>query len=468
MKKLLSLILGATLVFSCTDQLEEIQPQNSVSDFVAFSDGTTALGTLMGVYSSAQDGDVLGGTSAMVQEFQSDNVEFLGSFPTFNDVKNYVTLSDNGSTGAIYRDNFRLILTANNVIANIPLVADEQFQQATRDQYVAEAKFLRALAYFNLVNMFGAPYSDNNGAGLGVPIVTEAFTGDVILFERATTAEVHGQIIQDLNEALPDLPTSFSAAEGGRGRATQGAVRAFFARLHLIRGEYPQAADFAGQLINNPDYELGADYSFFGQDTDEHIFLIQNSTIDGSSWATWFNGADLGARGDAPFSQDLLDAHDPADRRLTDLSVQGVNADDGNSIFTTKFPDAVNNSDDSPVFRITEMYLTRAEALAETNGINQESIDLINDLRARAGLADVAAGDFATPADLITLILDERRKELAFEGHRRNDLLRRRQGLRPAGDANFADAAFGQPKTLLPIPQREVDLNPNLVQNAGY
>jgi hypothetical protein len=164
----------------------------------------------------------------------------------------------------------------------------------------------------------------------------------------------------------------------------------------------------------------------------------------------------------------LLAASAANDRRVTDLSRIGVDAENRNSLFTTKYPDAVNNSDDSPVIRTTEIYLNRAEALAELNGVNAESLQIINTLRTRAGLPSFVTGDFASSAAFMNTILDERRKELAFEGHRRNDLLRKGRNLRPIGDTNFAAAAFGQNLTIFPIPQREMDLNTNLVQNSGY
>jgi hypothetical protein len=467
MKKYIIMLL-AVVTFGCGDKLEEFVPQDNVSDLIAFSDGTTALGTLAGIYSSAQDGDVFGGTMAMTQEFMADNVQFSGSFPTFQEVRDYVTISTNGSLANIYRDHYILILTANNVIAFVPEVPDPAFSDALKAQYVAEAKFLRAITYFSLVNLFAQPFRVNNGAELGVPIITAPFTGEVLLPSRNTVAEVHQQVINDLNAALPDLPTSHIAANGGRGRATQGAVRALLSRVHLYRGEWQQAADLAQAVINNPLYSLAADYTFFGQDVPEHVWTIKNSAIDPGSYATWFNGSNVSARGDAPFSSYLLAASDASDRRVTNLSRIGVDAENRNSRFTTKWPDAVNNSDDSPVIRTTEVYLNRAEALAELNGINAESLQIINRLRTRAGLPSYVAGDFANAAAFINAIMDERRKELAFEGHRRNDLLRKGRNLRPVGDTNFAAASFRQNFTIFPIPQREIDLNSNLQQNPGY
>jgi hypothetical protein len=112
--------------------------------------------------------------------------------------------------------------------------------------------------------------------------------------------------------------------------------------------------------------------------------------------------------------------------------------------------------------------LNRAEALAQLDGINNESLDLINELRERAGLDALNASDFADKEAFIAQILEERRKELAFEGHRRMDLLRNNLPLRPESDTYFDDSKPGQNRTILPIPQRELDINTGLIQNPGY
>ncbi len=116
------------------------------------------------------------------------------------------------------------------------------------------------------------------------------------------------------------------------------------------------------------------------------------------------------------------------------------------------------------------MYLNRAEALAEKEGINQTSIDLINALRKRAGLADWNLQTFTTKQVFIEAILNERRKELALEGHRRMDLLRKGKSLRTTGPTASTSAPCTGEKVILPIPQREIDINPSLKgqQNPGY
>jgi hypothetical protein len=163
---------------------------------------------------------------------------------------------------------------------------------------------------------------------------------------------------------------------------------------------------------------------------------------------------------------------EPGDRRLA-ISDSAVASDGPRRRFTLKYIDARTNADNTPVIRVTEMYLNRAEALAELDGVNQLSLDLMNALRRRAGLPEWTLITFISKEEFIAAILNERRKELAFEGHRRMDLLRRGQPLRTAG----ATAAISKPcdptsspKVILPIPQREIDINPSLKgqQNPGY
>jgi starch-binding outer membrane protein, SusD/RagB family len=464
-----TLFIGSAFLSSCEDRLE-LQPQQSLSTDLAFADKRSSQGSLIGVYSAVQDLEVFGALPQVISDYQGDNVDFIGSFPTLQEIYQYNTLSDNSSIALIWRDHYVAILAANAVIENVPKVTDPTFAEAEKTQVIAEAKFLRAITYFQLVNLFAQPINIGGATAPGVPLVLDPFKGEVNFPARATVGEVHAQIKKDLEEAATGLPVTYATADLTRGRATRGAANGMLARLHLYRGEFAEAAAKAQQLIGSNVYSLANNYSFYNGLTPEDVFSVIMTAIDNSrtgtgGWASYYSPAEAGARGDAPFSDDLIKAYqkEPGDKRFA-LSRRGANG----RLYTTKFADAVNNSDNAPVMRITEMYLTAAEALAELNGINPTSISLMNQLRTRAGLPVWTATTFATKAAFIAAILDERRKELAFEGHRRMDLLRKGLPLRPTGDVNASQAAAGQPKTILPIPQREVDLNKNLTQNKGY
>lgn len=462
MKNIFYLFLAVLLVgFSACEDRLEIEPEQDLSPDAAFANELAARASLTGAYGRILFLDVFGAMPQIIADFQADNVDFIGSFPTLQDIRNSSVLADNTSIGAIFRDHYRAILAANAVIDRVPGVDDPGFSEAERAQVIAEAKFIRAIVNFSLVNLFAQPYTLDNGASPGIALVTapDVLDGNFVFPARSSVAEVYAAIENDLLEALPDLP-----AVNGRTRASIGAANALLSRLYLYKEDNVNAAERALMVIEDGNYALAPNYNFYNQLTPETIFDVAMTAADNSrtgsgGWASFYNPAELGARGDCPFSEDLLDAFEEGDRRFEDL--HQFNAD-SSRIYTTKFPDATTNSDNAPMIRITEMYLNRAEALAKmANGVDGEALDIINSLRDRAGLDPFEASDFADGNDFLMTILDERRKELCFEGHRRMDLLRNGlpiiNGLMP-----------GDNQAIMPIPVREIDLGSSLPQNPGY
>ncbi|MGQ3676831.1 RagB/SusD family nutrient uptake outer membrane protein [Tenacibaculum discolor] len=458
--KLLAIIILAVTFLSCDDKLD-LSPEDQLTLPVSFSNKTLALGVLNGIYSASQQDDVLNGTWQLAGEWQSDNVNFVGSFPTFNELRTYTTLSDNTSISGMWDDRYESIGTANLVIKYVPLVEDPNFTDSERANAIAQAKFMRALLYFDFANWFSQPLQTGNGTTLAVPLVLEPFDGVVNYPSRATLNEVFAQVEQDLLSALPNLDNTDNS------KATRGACLALLARLYLYQDRFPEAADYANQAIQEGSFALASDYTFYDTVSNEFYFTLVNTAADGQDSGEGFSGLSNptpGGRGDAPFSQNLLDAFaaEPGDKRFTELTQVGPDAIGNNSTFTSKFPEAVNNSDNAPVLRVTEMYLTRAEAnFRAGSSVGDTPLNDINALRSRAGLSDLASVD-------LDAILLERRKELCFEGHRRMDLLRNNMNLRRAGMANVSESAPGQNKVILPIPVNQLDLNENLTQNPGY
>lgn len=399
----------------------------------------------------------------------ADDVNFVGSFPSLQEVDQFATLATNATIDNIWLDAYELIGAANNIIVNLPEVSPDDVTGLTEEdksRFIGEAKFLRALTNFQLVNLFAQPFQISGGSNLGIPLVTQPFEGgDISEFqlERSTVNEVHASIEQDLMDAITALP------EDNALRAGAGAARALLARLYLYRGEWANAADLANQVINSGNYALANDYDFYDDNpgSSENIFSVINTPTDGPQetagsdevYTNFYNAAP-GGRGDAPFSQDLIDAFalEAGDRRFDELSVAASDAGGNDTFFTTKYPDVVNNASDGMVLRITEMYLTRAEANFQAGtSVGDTPLNDINLLRTRAGLANLGAVD-------LDAILLERRKELCFEGHRRMDLLRNNRNLRPGGGA---ESAPGANKTIFPIVDDEITNNPNITQNPG-
>jgi hypothetical protein len=398
----------------------------------------------------------------------ADNTNYVGS--TMSDISNFITSPTSSIVSEMWRIHFDAIMGANAVVDKVPGIKDASFTATDRKMYVAEAKFMRAILYFDLLNLFSQPYQVSQGGAPGIPVVTASFDGAITYPARGTVNDVQAQIEKDLLDALPDLSDTFSDPMLARGRATKGAANALLSRLYLYREQWDKAAQYAKAVLDAPYYKLANDYAFYDGNTTEDVFSIQNTETDypgTGSWAGFYRPTGAGGSGVCPFSPELIQAFsaEANDKRFA-MSDEGTAANLQKRRFTLKFPDVVPSKDNAPLIRVTEMYLNRAEALAAAGGVNQESIDLMNALRKRAGLAEWNINTFETADALITAILNERRKELCFEGHRRMDVLRRGQSLR----ANDPEKKAGADRVILPLPQREIDLSPSLKghQNPGY
>ncbi len=457
-RSIATVLFTMTVLLSCENRIAEVVPENSISTDAIFSNKDQALSVVIGMYGEAQKDANLNGTPQLSTEWQADNSQFVGSFTTFQDVYQYNTLADNGSVDPWYEQAYDLIRQCNLVIENIPGVDDSNFTDAEKSDAVAQAKFMRALTYLRLNNLFGNNTSESNES---VPLVDRVLGPADDLQTRNTIAEVYNLIESDLNSAIADLSGSdntFANAE---------AARALLARVKLYRGQYAAALQLANEVIGSGFGTLAPGHMFYDTVSSEFLFTLVNIAADGQTtgqgWSGLTNPVPEG-RGDAQFSQNLLDlfAEEPGDLRFLSLSQVGTNAIDAQGTFTTKFPDGITNSANSPVLRITEMYLIRAECNFRIgSSVGASALDDINALRARADLGPLASLD-------LDAILNETRKELCFEGLRRMNLIRTGQNLRRPGMENVDKSAPGANKVTFPIPQGARDLNGSLSQNTGY
>jgi hypothetical protein len=467
-KNIIFVLMSSLLLLSCDNTLD-LKPEDSLTPDVVFSNKTLATGAVNGMYSNCQSPDVLSGTYDAMTEWQSDNVKFVGSFPTFNDISLYTTLSDNTSIANVWIRHFRTINQANMLIKfipDVPSTSADEFTAAEKSNIIGQAKFVRALINLKLSAGFGHQLQQKDGgANLSIPILTEPFIGTITYPKRGTLAEVQTAIENDLLDAVKLIdPTSTD-----RTVATVAGAKALLARLYLYQAKWDKAADYANQVINTPGFTFASNYSFYNTLNAENVFILQNVAGDAAgaqSYSSLFNGSDANGRGDCPFSQNLRDLFtaQAGDARFgAVLTRQGRSAISEIDLFTSKYPNATSNTDDPPVIRISEMYLIRAEANLRGNTLvgGITPVQDVNRIRTRAGIGSLVTVNVAQ-------ILDERRKEFCFEGLRRMDLLRNNLPLRSAGLSNTADSQPGANKTIFPIPQREIDVNKNLVQNTGY
>lgn len=436
--------LGLLLSTSACEVLD-VEPQASLPADTAF---TTRIGVeagLIGAYSALQSGNYQGLRYWLFADLATDNVAHTGSFPSFSQIDLNSILADNVELNNMWNTIYNGINRVNNLIVAIPTIQDAAFNN---DQALAEARFLRAYHYFNLLNYFGGSPTGygNNGAGVPLILTPTLSAADAEPKARATEAEVIAQVLQDLDFAQANLPLN------SRGRATKGTALALLSRVHLYQKNYTEAADYAKQVMDLSKYSLVPNYLdiYALKNTPESIWELQFDPVNSNSIAFFWLPTSLGGRNEVSPTNNLASAHEAGDER------KAVN--NYTTTYTAKYTRIADGTDHVMLVRYAEVLLNRAEALARLGGVTNEleAISLVNMVRSRAELP--ALDPTLTGQALIDAILKERRIELAHEGHRWFDLRR-------TNNTGLADAN----KNLWPIPQREVLTSSGVIaQNEGY
>ncbi len=380
------------------------------------------------------------------------------------------------STG-IWSYAYVTIAAANNIIDNLAGKTETDVTEQDLNNLKAECLFIRALAHFDCVITYAQPYT-YKPESLGVPVVLH--TDSEGKPARETVAKVYEQIVTDLTEAETIIDPEYVRLDGtdSKAAANLDAIRALLSRVYLYMGNWQKAADYATLVINSENYRMWtpAEYpDVWGKNIagegGEVIFEVFSSKSNYShgNWEdiTWMTSPD--GSGDAMVSNDLLALYDQNDIRYTaGFRTTDTNNDKGRK-WTAKYPGKGEGSPDANniiVLRLSEMYLNRAEALKNgatiDGGVTPESD--INTIRSNRGVASIGS---VTIQD----IKNERRMELAWEGHHVFDLARWGDALTRTdftlGTMN-QNIPFPDYRWALPIPQRELDVNENLVQNEGY
>ncbi len=491
-RTILTILLLTAVVFSSCSKFLEEDPKNLVTIQNFYKTESDAIAAVNAVYAylNSVDNFAAGGNTAGVYHstfwltmgLASDEMlnNQLGA-ANFDQLSSFSYTSMNPSMEEIWGMHYKTITLANIAIARIPGIS---MNTALRDRLVGEAKFLRGLMYFNLVRMFGR-----------VPLLLNE--DNPLLPEKATVDAIYTQIIADLGDAANVLPPNYVAGSG-RGRATKGAANAILAKVYLTRKNWEQAAIYAKKVIDSNEYALWEDFAdvfkLSSRAGKEAIFSVGFGDAGGaiSFWEVGqFNvrllPAALSAEGvqnaqgwQFP-TQYLYNQFEVNDHRRDVTFITQINDPAGAYTirpYVKKYWDRVaepqgnGSSNDFPVIRYADVLLMYAEAeneLDQTGPAHQ----YINMVRKRARFNGTSYAN-AVP-DYVGLskdqfrsaVLKERMMEFVFEGHRWFDLVRtgKLAQLVPLAKTGVVPAARNN---LFPLPQREVDLNPNLGQNEGY
>ncbi|MFZ2341240.1 MAG: RagB/SusD family nutrient uptake outer membrane protein [Bacteroidales bacterium] len=376
---------------------------------------------------------------------------------------------------------------ANVVITKVPSI---EMDAALRDRYVAEARFLRGLFYFDLVRAWG-----------GVPMITEL--NPSLKVARSTKEEIYTLIISDLQFAVTNLTDKSDLETGDIGRATSGAARSLLAKAYLFQGDFVNAEKYALEVINSDEYDLEPVFANASSNTGEHgmesVFEVGALEVEGAGGNQYANTQ--GVRGspnrgwgfNRP-SFDLRNSFEPDDPRLNATIINLGETLDGVLILgdgTTPDEtfDEFNNlievecynqkvwypgtntitqyGHNRRLIRYADVLLMAAEALNE-NDKPAEALVYLNQVRERAREGNPAILPDITETNkelLRDIILNERRHELALEGHRFWDLIRTGKAPAVLGQLGFVTGKH----ELLPIPQNEIDISQGtLIQNPDW
>jgi starch-binding outer membrane protein, SusD/RagB family len=487
------LLLIAVAGSSCHKQVLDIDAENLLSGDLAFSTPEKIEAVTLAAYDGLQK-DFLASRALIYIDLMGNDIfdrngTLFGELPRFN------MLANNAIPASVWSAGYDAIGRANRAIVGIT-ANSSKLTAAKASAFIAECKFVRAVANFYLVNFFGQPYNFTADASHpGIPLITDSYTYNdpAANKPRSTVAEVYAAIVKDLTEALADLPLTYSGYTNNtyhtKTRGTKAAASAFLSRVYLYKGDYANAKKYAEDVINKAygtfalNSTVNGAFNKGNYTTSETIWSIPNNATDNPNT----NGAlpmhyyPSDTRGDLPLSKTFQDlATNPyfaIDDKRRGMIISGITSQTAPFKWTTKYTDVATRADWAPVIRYAEVLLTYAEAQARTaTGADADAIAKLNEVRDRARVSSPSytAISFNNDKDkLIEAIFEERRIELAFEGHRFWDMMRVKATVTGKYDNNgtslLPPQPFGANKNIFPIPQLEVDKSKKvLVQNPGY
>lgn len=479
--KIAKIIIFFTTLFSCQKDFlkENVYTQYDVNSFLNTESGLNSV--LMAAYSQMRTGFYSNATLFLTNELPGDIMwEWGGGFEAQS--VPYMTFNWNSQTSelnGLWNVYYKSISNANTLldyIDNVTAIPPAKIKGA-----IAEAKFIRAISYFQLWTLFGS-----------VPIIKTTLEVDLTP-SKAAEEELVNFIAESLESASVDLPVK----QDLWGKATKGASLALLGRFYLHLHQWQKAADIAKEVMDLSGYALfqGELKNMFAVQNNRNIEMVyalsSSNTVSGGglpymayafppAYPVQPNWENFGAQ--ICINNNFYLSYDPIDKRIgwflthyRDVGGIEHNLLETNSLGRAvrcfKFvPDpngkGTDMGNDLPVIRYAEVLLNRSEALNELNGPNEESIDLLNEIRKRAGVVLYNLSDFSTKESLRSAILKERGWEFVGEGLRRMDLIRHGELISMALARGVTNAKDYMIK--FPIPQPQIDVNPNLQQNEGY
>ncbi|HVI49516.1 MAG TPA: RagB/SusD family nutrient uptake outer membrane protein [Chitinophaga sp.] len=473
-----------TTAAGCGKSFLDVPPQGQQPGEQFWKNQSDATKAVNAMYANLHEWRQVGFATIAIESIGSDDAE-KGSTPAdasfFNKYDDFSVTATEGQIQDFWKGQYQEINFCNQVLDNVPGISMDENLKA---RYLAEAKFIRAYAYFRLVRAYG-----DVPLRLKVPKDASEYN-----LARTAKAEVWAAIEKDLNDAAGVLPPSYGPTD--IGRATKGAVLALHAKVAMYQKKWSDVLNFSNQVMAM-GYSLFPNYEKLfripNENSSESVFEIQCQRIPGNADASNSQYSQIqGVRGivgggwgfNVP-TPDLVNAYEPGDpRKEGTIIFRGTTTAEGDAIpaigdnpmYNYKsyvpfglFVAGYNEGADQNfrVLRYADVLLMNAEAANEL-GNSSQALQSLNAVRKRARgsnpniLPDVTATDQAT---LRKAIWQERRVELAMENDRFFDVIRQGRGAEVFGPKGFQAGR----NELWPVPQTEIDISGGkLTQNPGY
>ncbi len=443
------LLILIIFISACKDFIVIENPQGELTPTAVFSTEASATAAVLGIYVN-----IAGSLSYDIAHSTGLAADELTNFSTTLDQQQVFAneiATNNSIVERIWTNLYKPIYAANAVIESIA-DANNDLKEETKQQLEGEAKFLRAFAYFYLLNLYG-----------DIPLVTNTDYQINQVLSRSSSTDIYELIISDLTQAQGLLSGNYQTTE--RIRANKSAASAMLARVHLYHENWTEAETHATTVINNESlYELKSNLNdAFIPNNEEAVLQVFPMSGSINAWEGFYFILTSAPPFNVSLSDDFVASFEAGDQRMNHWvgNISGSNKDYYYAYkYKIQFSSTV--AEYPTLLRLAEQYLIRAEARAKQDNLTGAQDDL-NKIRNRAGLLNTTAND---KASLLLAIEQERHFELFTEwGHRWFDL--KRTG-RAGAVLSLVKSGWQDTDKLFPIPLREITNSPNLTQNPGY
>lgn len=484
-KYMLPLLMAVMATTACKRELLKPSPTTQILESEAFDTPERILGQINGLYAAAKSGQYLGGRYIVYNEIRGDEfINELTNGVTGLQTWNHTLGTNTAEVVNLWNAAYFTINSTNLFLDGMQAKGNGVVGDALAKNYQGEARFLRAMVYFHLLQLYARPYWDGNGSKDGLPLRLTGNKGPGANdLKRSTVAEVYNQILQDLDFAEANLPANYSTPFNNVTRAHRNTAIALKTRVYLAIRDYAKLITEANKIVpaaapfratTGVQHQLEADITNVFKapyTTLESIFSMpftaNNLPGTQNGLSHYFTPATFAspAPGNGEYSLRATGLIADATWTANDRRRSFIFLASNGKRYLVKYPTGPAHTDNVPVIRYAEVLLNLAEALArQTNSVDSRAVALLNAVRQRSDAStSFTVASFADAQALIDAILKERRIELLGEGFRSPDLLR--LGLALPAKANVTAINPTQSEYIWPISAQELLNNKLMTPN---